>query len=86
LKVFVSACRVWPLARGIDSQKVMVTGDVRPDRAAGEHDVDDAVDDPPAVVEDEDEDEEHAAKSSAAAPSVAVVRSVRCRDGAMDPL
>jgi hypothetical protein len=74
------------LARGIDSQKVTVTGDVRPDRADGVHEVDEVVDEPPAVVDDEDDDEEHAARSRAAAPSVAAVRSGRCRDGAMDPL
>jgi hypothetical protein len=64
----------------------MVTGDVRPDRAAGEHVVADVVDAPPEVVDDEDEDDEQAARSSAAAPSAATGRSVRCRDRTMDPL
>ncbi len=64
----------------------MISGDVLPDRAAGEHAVDDVVDDPPDVVEDEEEDEEHAASKRAAVPSVAAVRSVRERWGAMVPL
>jgi hypothetical protein len=73
------------LARGIDSQKLIVTGAAAPDRAEGEHVVAPAVDDPPDV-DVEVPDEEQADRSRAAAPIVAASAVTREPLGRMGPL